>query len=230
MPRDNLRRLTLIWCAAFLLSALAFQLWPGIDLAVSGLFYTPGTGFTLASDHALEILREAIWWLSNLMVAFAILAVLAALAGRPFLDLRRAVFILLLYLIGPVLLADGLLKRFWGRARPANIEDFGGSQDFTPPLIPADQCASNCSFVSGEGAAAAALAIALVLIAPAVKRRVSPAFYRLYLAFAVIVPLTGMALRVMLGRHFLSDTIFAALIVSGVALALARLLLTQREG
>ena len=227
MARADLRRLTLGWCAALFLSALLFQLWPGIDLAASGLFYTRGEGFWLAKDHALELLRQTIWWLSNLMVAFAILAALAAFAGRPFLDLRRAVFILLLYLVGPVLLADGILKRFWGRARPANVEDFGGTQDFTLPLIPADQCQSNCSFVSGEGAAAAALAISFALIAPAVRQRVSPTIFRLYVALAVLAPLTGMVLRVMLGRHFLSDTIFAALIVSGVALVLARLLLIR---
>lgn len=229
MPRADLRRLTIGWCAAFLVSALLFQLWPGIDLAVSGVFYTPGQGFALANDRALEVLRQSIWWMSNLMVALAVAAVIAALAGRPFLDLRRAALILLLYLIGPVLLADGLLKRFWGRARPASIADFGGTQNFTPPLIPADQCQSNCSFVSGEGAAAAALAIALLLIAPAVRPRVSATVFRLYIAFAVAIPLTGMALRVMFGRHFLSDTIFAALLVSGVALVLARLILTRPE-
>jgi len=227
MPPADLRRLAIIWCAAFLLSALLFQLWPGIDLAVSGLFYTPGTGFTLANDPALELLRETIWALSILMVGTTIAAIMAALVGRPFLDLRRAVIILLTYLMGPALLVDGVLKRFWGRARPANIEDFGGTQHYTPPLIPADQCLSNCSFVSGEGAAAVALAISFALIAPAVRARVSPPIYRLYLALAVLLPLTGMALRVMLGRHFLSDTIFAALFVSGIALVLARLLLTR---
>lgn len=229
MPRDNLRRLTLAWCAAFLLAALVFQACPGIDLAVSGFFYLPGQGFTLANDRTLEILRQGIWWLSNLMVVIAIAAVIAALVGRPFLDPRRAALILLLYLIGPVLVADGILKRFWGRARPANVEDFGGTQHFTLPLIPADQCQSNCSFVSGEGAAAMALAIALALIAPTVRQWLSPALYRFYVALAVIVPLTGMALRVMLGRHFLSDTVFAALIVSGIALLLARLILARPE-
>lgn len=224
MPRADFRRLTIGWCVACVVAALIFQLWPAIDLAVSGLFYTPGKGFGLANDQALELLRETIWWLSNLMVGLALAAVVAALAGRPFLELRRAAFILLLYLIGPVVLADGVLKRFWGRARPANVEDFGGTQHFTRPLIPADQCQSNCSFVSGEGAAAMALAISFALLAPAVRQRVSPAIFRLYVAFAVAIPLTGMALRVMLGRHFLSDTIFAALIVSGVALVLARLL------
>jgi lipid A 4'-phosphatase len=229
MRHTDERRLVIAWGLAFVLSAAVFQFWPGVDLAVSGWFFTPGKGFALAGSAAVNLLREAIWWMSNLMVVFAIIAVVAALAGKPFFDLRRAVLILLLYLIGPVLLADGVLKRFWGRARPGNVEDFGGTQHFTPPLIPADQCMSNCSFVSGEGAAAAALAIAFLLIAPTVRQRVSPAVFRLYVGLSVAVPLTGMALRVMLGRHFLSDTIFAALLVSGVALILARLILIRPE-
>ena len=35
-------------------------------------------------------------------------------------------YILLLYALGPGLLVDGLLKRFWGRARPADVQTFGG--------------------------------------------------------------------------------------------------------
>ncbi|MGL4278879.1 MAG: phosphatase PAP2 family protein [Albidovulum sp.] len=229
MSRVDERRLAVAWCIALVLSVAIFQLWPGIDLAVSGWFFTPGTGFALASSRTLDMIREAIWWMSNLMVAVVVLAILAALAGKPFLELQRAVFILLMYLLGPALLVDGLLKRFWGRARPANVEEFGGTQDFTLPLVPADQCDSNCSFVSGEGAAATALAIAFLLIAPAVRQRVSPALFRLYVVFAIAIPLTGMALRVMLGRHFLSDTVFAALLVSGIALVLARLLFRRPE-
>lgn len=229
MSRSDERRLAVAWCVALALSAAVFQLWPGVDLAVSGWFFTPGSGFALAGSRTLDILREAIWGMSLLMVAIVVLAILAALAGKPFLELRRAVFILLMYLLGPALLVDGLLKRFWGRARPANIEDFGGTQQFTLPLVPADQCVSNCSFVSGEGAAAAALAIAFLVIAPAVRQRVSPTLFRLYVALAIAIPLTGMALRIMLGRHFLSDTVFAVLFVSGIALVLARLLFRRPQ-
>lgn len=220
-------RMGLAWCAAFLAAAAVFLLWPGIDLAVAALFYVPGEGFPLSRSVMLEWLRQAVWTMSILMVALAVAATLAALIGRPFrfLDLRQGVFILALYLLGPSLLADGILKRFWGRARPDTVEAFGGTQHFTPPLLPADQCASNCSFVSGEGAAATALAISFVILAPAVRSAVPVWVYRLYVGFAVAAPLAGMGLRVAFGRHFLSDTLFAALFVSGIALILHRLLL-----
>ncbi len=231
MRSADFRRLTRFWLVAFVLAGAIFLLWPGLDLVVSGAFFTPGEGFTLTRSRSIEILREAIWGVSILVVIGASAAFVAALIGRPFraLDLRHSAFILSLYLLGPALLVDGLLKRFWGRARPANIEAFGGTSHFTPPWLPAHECASNCSFVSGEGAAATALAISLAVLAPAVRRS-APRAYRTYVALAAILPVTGLLLRVMLGRHFLSDTIFAMLFVSGIALILGRLLLTPRRG
>jgi lipid A 4'-phosphatase len=225
------KRLTRLWLVAFVLATAIFALWPGIDLVVSGVFFTPGEGFTLSRSLPIEILREFVWTVSILVALAAAAAFVAALAGRPVsaLDLRRSGFILSLYLLGPALLVDGLLKRFWGRARPANVEAFGGSSQFTPPWLPAQECANNCSFVSGEGAAATALAISLAVMAPAMRRMVPPWAYRTYVALAVILPATGLVLRVTLGRHFLSDTVFAMLFVSGIALVLARLLLTPRQ-
>lgn len=224
-------RLTRLWFASFALSIATFALWPGVDLAVSGVFFTPGEGFTLARSMGLEIVRQAIWGISILVVLGAAAAFAVALAGRPVaaLDLRQGGFILSLYLLGPIVLADGILKRFWGRARPANIEAFGGVHQFTPPWPPAQECASNCSFVSGEGAAATALAISLAVLAPAVRRSAPSWAYRTYVWLAVILSATGLALRVMLGRHFLSDTVFAMLFVSGIALILARVLLLPRQ-
>lgn len=225
------RRLTRLWAVSFALSVAIFALWPGADLAVSGVFFTPGEGFTLARSWGLEILRQAIWGASVLVVLGAAAAFAAALARRPVaaLDLRQSAFILTLYLLGPIVLADGLLKRFWGRARPASVEPFGGAQQFTPPWLPAQECASNCSFVSGEGAAATALAISLAVLAPAVRRTAPPWAYRTYVGLAIVLPATGLALRVMLGRHFLSDTVFAMIFVSGIALILARFLLLPRQ-
>ncbi len=227
----DLIRLARLWIVAFAVSVVIFALWPGVDLAVSGVFFTPGEGFTLARSAGLEVVRQTIWGISILVVLGAAAAFAAALAGRPVaaLDLRQSGFILSLYLLGPITLADGILKRFWGRARPASVEAFGGAHQFTPPWLPAQECASNCSFVSGEGAAATALALSLAVLAPAVRRTAPPWAYRTYVGLSIILPATGLVLRVMLGRHFLSDTVFAMLFVSGIALILARLLLLPRE-
>ena len=230
MPIDH-RRLAGVWLVAFVLVNAVFLIWPGLDIAVSGLFYDSDAGFFLAGSGTLEVVRQAIWRLSVVLVLACLALVIWGLIFRrcrP--DPRAAIFIVLLYLLGPVLLVDGILKRFWGRARPANVEAFGGPAQFTPPLIPGDQCAHNCSFVSGEGAAATALVISLAVLAPHVRRVTGPGWYRAYLVLAVAVPLTGMALRVATGRHFLSDTLDAALFVALIALGLHRLLLSPRHG
>ena len=75
--------------------------------------------------------------------------------GRRFgaLDVRAAVFLLLSLALGPGLLVNTVLKDHWGRARPAQIDGIRRrSQHFTPALVPADQCARNCSFPAGHPA------------------------------------------------------------------------------
>ena len=65
------------------------------------------------------------------------------------------------FCFGPGLVVNGVLKAFWGRARPSQILEFGGAAQFTPPVQIADQCARNCSFVSGEASGVTMLAIAI---------------------------------------------------------------------
>lgn len=218
--------------AAFAAALAVFQLWPAIDLAVSGWFYEPASGFWLARNPWLERVRMVIWHLSTATVVLALAGLALALAGRRLggIGARLWGFVALLYLLGPILLVNGLLKRHWGRARPADIAEFGGAARFTPPWPPADQCARNCSFVSGEGAAAVALMISALLILAALRPRLTPAIHRAGAALAVILPAIGLGLRIATGRHFLSDTVFAALLVMAIALMLHRLLPGGRKG
>jgi lipid A 4'-phosphatase len=67
------------------------------------------------------------------------------------------------------LLANTLLKDHWGRARPTQIEAFGGLQRFTPAPLPAAECERNCAFVSGH----AALGFSLVAFGFAPETEVS---------------------------------------------------------
>ena len=211
---------------AALAAAVLFSLWPRIDLLVSGLFYVRGAGFPLADDPVAVALRRTIWWASDAMVIAALAGLVLAAAGRaPFhLGGRIWGFVLLLYALGPGIVVNLGLKNTWGRARPADVLEFGGSRTFTPALRISDQCASNCSFVSGEGAAAAALSISAAVILWNLRHRLPASVLRGGLAACLVVGLTGSALRVMAGRHFLSDTVFAVLIVAALALALHRLL------
>ena len=232
MPGLDHRKAGLWFAAAVILALAVFAIRPGIDIAVSSWFHRPGTGFWLAGDPWVEAIRNLVWNLSILVFALsAVASAVALVRRRAGGDVGRvAGFIFLLYLLGPILLVDGILKRFWGRARPATITEFGGDRAFTPPWLPSDQCASNCSFVSGEGSAAAALALSFLVFAPIARRILPRPAFGLYVAAGVILPAAGLALRVMTGRHFLSDTVFAVIFVSGIALVLHRLLLTERRG
>ena len=118
-----------------------------------------------------------------------------------------------------MLLVNGVLKTHSGRARPADVAAFGGEAAFTPPLRMADECARNCAFVSGEGAGAVALAIGVGALAPPSRG--------LRAGLAAMAALVC-ALRVATGRHFLSDVVFAALLVGMLGLALHRLMRIER--
>jgi membrane-associated PAP2 superfamily phosphatase len=213
------------------LAALAvFVVFPGLDLAVSARFHRPGEGFWLAGNPLVDALRHGIWTLSIAVFAFAIAALVLAAFRRPILgvDVREAGFIVLLYLLGPILLVNGVLKEHWGRARPVEVTEFGGTATFTPPWLPSDQCIDNCSFVSGEGSAAMALGLAFLVLAPDAWRLMTRRGFALYALAGTLLPAAGIALRVMTGRHFLSDTVFAVLLVLALALGLHRLLLKGR--
>ena len=58
---------------------------------------------------------------------------------------------------------------------------------------------------------------------------ISTCFAAAYVVLAVFLPAAGLALRVITGRHFLSDTVFAVLFVLAIALGLHRWLLTERR-
>lgn len=209
------QRLLFAWLGLFLI----FGIWPGLDPFVSGIFFNRDTGqFPLVDSGALELLRNLIWQAANLAVlvalvfgAYAVLATRAtAVPGRVW------GFILLLVLLGPLLLVNGLLKAFWGRARPADTDLFGGSLPFSGPWEFARNCPDNCSFVSGEAAAVACLAIILGLI---LWHNVTDKRRLLRALFALVV--IGASMRVLKGRHYLSDVLWSVLMMATLAHVLA---------
>ena len=190
---------------AFGLLAVLFVAFPQLDLVASGLFYR-GDGQWLLNNES--------WWLKipyrglprvgqGLLVVLLALLLLSFWHRFPGLKARRAVigFMLAGGLLGPILLVDATLKEHSGRTRPVNTVNFGGSKQFTPAFIPADQCAKNCSFVSGHVATASFIMAFGWLGAPAVRRR----WLLASIAFGGLFALV----RMVPGGHFLSDTIFA---------------------
>lgn len=209
--------------AGWLAAVMLFMGAPSVDLAISGLFWRAGAGFTVIGNPFWEFLRHRIWDVSILLFLGAFIAAWRSAQGaRPVLGLPATVwgFVAALYLAGPILVVNLFLKAQSGRARPAYVQEFGGDRLFTPAGTFADQCASNCSFVSGEVSAAVVLGLALWLAAGLWRGRFSAWVIGYLRVVAVVVPTFVIVQRVSSGRHFTSDAIFAALITLSLAWAL----------
>lgn len=204
---------------------LVFGLWPGIDLAVADYFHD-ASGWPVKQSHSVETLRTLIWDLTLLMPLLALVLLLWARWRGPVLALPARLwgFVLLLYVIGPGILVNGILKAHWGRARPINVMEFGGTAQFTPAWQVTDQCAANCSFVSGEGAGTMAMVISVGLILFLLRGRLPKLAMRLgQAALLMALGFVGWQ-RVASGGHFLSDVLMSWLLIALIAAILARLL------
>lgn len=217
-PRQTAMGLVII----SLLAALVFGLWPAIDLRITALFYRPVTGFWLEQVPGVETFRNLIWDLTILAFVVALAGVVLAIAGRPLMGvpLRDCAYLAVLYLLGPILLVNVILKTHWGRARPADVFDFGGGHHFTPFWQPTDQCLRNCSFVSGEVSATVVMTIAMLVVRPALDRLLPKRSGQIWTAAAYLLPLLVSVQRIVTGRHFTSDAVFAALFMIALALVL----------
>ena len=196
-------RLALVLLPFFLLLA-ALLAWPTLDLAVTTVFYTPEKGFEATTLWPFQTLHGIAYYGARVFGVALVLGLLAAWK-KPFLALpRKAWFFLFLCLvIGPGLVANVIFKDHWGRARPHQIAEFGGTGSFSPPLQMSAACQTNCSFVSGDGAFGFFLPSLAYVIAPRRSRRV-------FWSGMVLGAVFGTA-RIAMGAHFLSDVLFAAL-------------------
>ena len=195
---------------AILIALIALDLTPAVDLPLSRLFYRPGEGFFL--DHAwpVQLLYHGTRWLSaalavGLLATLAWAAATAGAGGAPRKLLRNwALYAVLAMAVGPGLVTNTLLKDHWGRPRPEQVRQFGGSADFVPALWPTGSCGHNCSFVSGHAAAGFFLMTGAW---------VWPRRRRWWLGGGIAAgTLIGLA-RIAQGGHFFSDVLGAGIVV-----------------
>ena len=213
----------MLWFAGgFLLLCGGLVLLPGIDLWASGIFYRPGDGFFLGSWAPFRIAHAYLWVAVTAYVIVVAAALIASLAWRrPVLGLspRAAVFLLLSLALGPGLTVNTIFKDHWGRARPAQIATFGGTQKFTPVFVPSDQCARNCSFPAGDPA------MGFYLVSVALLARSAPARRNGIVAAVASGAVLGVV-RLAQGGHFLSDVIASGFLVGGLSWGLHGLMMT----
>lgn len=202
--------------------AVAFIAFPQIDFDVARSFHTGENGFLLRDGPVHRFVDTFVRpYVKDLVVVVLALACISLLARGKILKWhpRAILFMGLSYALGPGLLVNGVLKTYIGRARPKHIEAFGGDKLFSPAFVQAEQCASNCSFVSGDVAfVAAGLGFALLFEGP--KRLIGIGLC------LVATALTGYY-RMAVGAHFLSDVVLAAMFCFIVTLALHQAIFFQ---
>jgi lipid A 4'-phosphatase len=214
----------------FVSMIVLFILAPSIDIAVSGAFFRADDGFYLANNEFLTTFRFAMW---RLMLVFLCVSMMLMLIGllwrRDIFGIRTQLWVMItaLFILGPGVLVNLVLKSVSGRARPADVTLFGGDANFTPAWLFSDQCVSNCSFVSGEGSGAAALVISGVLVLLELRSRLGDFWLRIGTTALVLLGVMAAAQRVATGRHFLSDTVFAILLIFGLAVVLHGLIVDK---
>jgi lipid A 4'-phosphatase len=157
------------------------------------------------------------------------LMLIGLLWRRDIFGIRTQLWVMItaLFILGPGVLVNLVLKSVSGRARPADVTLFGGDANFTPAWLFSDQCVSNCSFVSGEGSGAAALVISGVLVLLELRSRLGDFWLRIGTTALVLLGVMAAAQRVATGRHFLSDTVFAILLIFGLAVVLHGLIVDK---
>jgi len=194
-----------LYVALTALTLIVFTVWPGLDPAVSHLFYDGGgfIGRGAPERFGRDFFR---------VTPFVVLTLYAALwlAKRYGARLRWApsgravIFLIATIAIGPGLVVNLGLKDHWHRPRPINTQEFEGPNSFKPWYEGDGACKKNCSFVSGEAATG------FWMVAPASV--LPPPWRAPAIAFAFAFGVGASLLRMAFGGHYLSDVLLGGLV------------------
>ena len=195
--------------------------YPLIDLEVARLFFDDRKSrFPVALTYEWNLVRQIANWIPYLLLAPALFALLRKIVfpqTKMLIAPSVVVFLVGSFMVGPGLTSNFLLKENWGRPRPNHVNQFAGAADFQPWWRPSGACEDNCSFVSGE-ASQAFWVIAPAALAPTQLRPIA-------MGTAVVFGASVGAMRIVFGRHFVSDVIFAGVVTIAIVMALHFLLL-----
>src|ERR1700734_621957 len=184
---------------------VVFGVEPRLDLSVSTPFYDPKThDFPLNGHVWSQYARNAARALITLLIVPSGIALLGKFLfprRRMLIKAEAVLFLIGTLAVGPGLITNTLLKDHWGRARPIDVTEFGGTSRFTAWWDPRGDCPNNCSFIAGEPAGAF-WTMAPAALAPPQWRLLA---YGAALAFGSAVGV----LRIAGGGHFFTDVVFA---------------------
>lgn len=183
--------------ASFLLFSLIVAVFPAIDISISRLFFHGG----FPRDQWWQaLLHDSLNWFLGLSLGSVVaLYAINRAFKRKFcnVDGKRVAYLFLVLVIGAGLIVNWGLKDNFGRARPRDVAEFGGTKVFTPAFVISRECRTNCSFSSGDAAGGF---FSLALVFALARRR------RAALVAGLAVGVIESMARISSGAHFFSDT------------------------
>jgi lipid A 4'-phosphatase len=195
----------------------------GADLKLSGLF---------CIDGEWPIGDQQPWHLLYLLdrgpsITLGVCGMAAALIGSIYKQrrnwVRPGLFLVILLALGPGIIVNVVFKEYWGRPRPREVVQFGGTKEFLHPWQ-IGIAHKGRSFPSGHSSAA------FYLTAPFfVFRRRKPRTAALWMSGGLLFGVLMSVARITQGGHFLSDTLWAWGMVHLLAVALYYLLQLDRD-
>lgn len=183
---------------------------PALDLAVSRYFYQ-GKG-QFASSAFYNFIYDYGIVPAQLTVLAACVALLLSYCFQKYKHWRAGAMLMILpLLIGAGFVVHAVLKDHWGRARPKQIEEFGGIQTFTPYYTPnfSEKPEPAKSFSCGH-CTMGFYFFALALLGRKLKK---PTVFWIGLMAALGLGIVLSWARIAQGGHFLSDTLVSAVIM-----------------
>jgi membrane-associated PAP2 superfamily phosphatase len=197
----------------------------GADLAMEALFYSPGAGWPQGNMEPWSFLYRYGNIPAFIISGLGAMAFLFSFFSAKFQPDRKAgLFVVVFLILGPGLIVNTFFKDFWGRPRPADIVQFGGTETYRPFWQPGTP-GQGRSFPSGHAA------VGFFIMAPYfVLRRKAPGWARRALAAGVLYGMLMGLGRMIQGGHFLTDVIWAGCLVYLTGLFLYYLFRLDREG
>lgn len=209
-----------IWLVvAMLVAGTALIAASGDDLTVAAHFYQAG-GWPIGEQFPWKLLYHLDRYPALTLAIFGLFAACYSCYNPDWRGWRRqGAFLVLLLALGPGLLVNATFKDHWGRPRPRQLVQFGGTKAFLQPWQPGVD-GDGRSFPSGH-ASAAFYMMAPYFIYRGRKPRIARRWLMGGMTFGVFM---GYA-RVAQGAHFPSDILWAWGIVYLVASLLAATIL-----
>ena len=203
-PRSR-KKIVLAMAAFFLglvLISLVFAHF-NLDRRISGVFHHPQEGFFL-EDHAPWIWLYRFGTIPGLVfIALSIFAFFMSTLSPRWADIRRpAAIVVLTALLGSGIMANVVLKPYWGRPRPSQTTDFGGEWAYRDALSPGTP-GKGQSFPSGH------CTIAFLFVSAWAARKKYPRAAFAITVFGLTYGLFMSAARIVQGAHFATDAMWA---------------------